>query len=214
MKNRNNDSVALVAVAAVTLALVGGGVAVQNNNPSTSQTSNYDRPIFKGQTDFIKKVYPYALQAQRMYPKVPVSLIIAQAGLESGWGKAAVGNNFFGVKAGKSWKGERQLITTTEILPRPSGYNFPEIISVTPTANGKYRYKVKDWFRKYPSPLYSFLDYCKLITSGRYADNYSKGDVYSIIEEIKKDGYATDPNYVPKLKKLVDLVDKVIREAA
>lgn len=40
--------------------------------------------------------------------------ILVQAALESGWGLKVVGNNFFGIK----WtgKGEKQLVTTTEIL--------------------------------------------------------------------------------------------------
>lgn len=203
------------------LLLAGGAIALMSkkeekngNNNTNLPPTKYDRPMFDGKpTTYIKAVYPYALQAHNQYPKVPVELIIAQSGLESGWGKAAVGNNFFGVKVGKGWLGDKQLITTFEVLARNTGYNFPEVISVTPTATGKYRWKVKDYFRKYESPAGSFLDYCKLITSGRYADDYASNDVEKIIAEIKKDGYATDPNYVSKVSNLAKMVRNVIKVA-
>ena len=179
-------------------------------------------------TDFIKQMYPYALAAKKVYPKVPYQLILAFSGLESGWGKAAPGFNFFGTKPGPAWKGEKQLITTTEILPKKSGYNFPKVISVTDSTKypGKYTWKVQDYFRKYPTPLDAFLDFCKFITSGRYAKAFLNSDIKSIIAGIDimpldpedgdgingiwKAGYATDPGYVDKIMKLVDVINKVI----
>lgn len=163
-------------------------------------------------TDFIKKMYPYAIQAQKVYPKVPYQLILAFAGLESGWGKAAPGFNFFGTKPGPYWKGEKQIFDTTEVLPKKSGYNFPKVYSVTDSTKypGKYTWKVQDYFRKYPSPLDAFLDFCKFITSGRYSDDYKIPTIKAIVTEIWKDGYATDPGYVNKILKLVDVINKVV----
>lgn len=213
-KNTNN----ILFAGGATLAAIVLFSSVKGNKvppDATLPIPSYTRGIYDGKpSTFIKFNYPFALQAQRLYKQVPVQLILAQSGLESNWGKAAPGNNFFGVKAGKNWKGEKQLLKTTEILPRNSGYSFPEVISVTQLPSGKFRWVVRDYFRKYDSPLGGYLDYCKLITSGRYADNYKKGDVYSIIDEIKKDGYATDPNYTVKLKKLADLVSNQIRTFA
>ena len=49
-------------------------------------------------TDFVKTYYPFALQTEK---KTGISgrFILAQAALESGWGKSIPGNMFFGVKA-------------------------------------------------------------------------------------------------------------------
>jgi Bax protein len=57
----------------------------------------------KGQ-DFIKKISSCAEKIQNEYPleeRVPIKLIVAQAVLESNWGKsrfAIEGNNFFGIR--------------------------------------------------------------------------------------------------------------------
>ena len=54
--------------------------------------------------DFIKKIYSCAEKIQNEYPpeeRVPIKLIVAQAILESNWGKsrfAIEGNNFFGIR--------------------------------------------------------------------------------------------------------------------
>ena len=60
--------------------------------------------------DFVKWIYP---QARKMGEINPV-FVTAQAALESGWGKSAIGNNLFGITKGSSWKGAVRLVTTTE----------------------------------------------------------------------------------------------------
>ena len=66
-----------------------------------------------GPVDFIKKYFVAAKQSEAS-TGVPALVTIAQAGIESAWGKSAPGNNFFGVKAGKSWTGETQKLKTWE----------------------------------------------------------------------------------------------------
>ena len=70
-------------------------------------------PVPKGPTDFIKRYYKDAKQSE-LATGVPALLTLAQAGLESAWGKSGPGNNFFGVKAGKNWTGETQKLKTWE----------------------------------------------------------------------------------------------------
>ena len=48
--------------------------------------------------DFVKWIYP---QARKMGEINPV-FVTAQAALESGWGKSAIGNNLFGITKGSS----------------------------------------------------------------------------------------------------------------
>lgn len=70
---------------------------------STSDRVNY---IFEGsRNDFINFIGNIAVQQYPKYHVLP-SLVIAQAGAESGWGKRATGHNLYGITAGKSWKGK------------------------------------------------------------------------------------------------------------
>lgn len=207
---KNNDN--LILMSGVLLGVFALSIGTKKALGNELDDNKGSKLPYDGKpSTFIQKNYPYALQAQRLYPKVPVELPLIQSGLEANWGKSAPGNNFFGYKAFKNWKGQKQLLKTTEILPSNTGYNFPEVLKIEKLPSGKYRWTVKDWFRAYPTPLHSYLDYLKLITSGRYADNYKKGDINAIIEEIAKDGYATDPNYANKLKSLVPKVREYIR---
>lgn len=148
---------------------------------------------------FVQTHYPYAKQIETRY-KIPALYVLTQAGLESGWGKKAPGNMFFGKKAKKDSAGKpigkAQLLTTREILKTPNA-KFPEIISVKNLGNGKWEYKVKDWFVAYDTPADGFEDWAKLITTSnrykgamQYVNNYP-----AFITYIAKGGYATDPNY-------------------
>ena len=117
---------------------------------------------------------------------------------------------FFGVKATKTTPPEKkQLLRTKEVLACPTPTKeglFPEIISITQRADGKYLYIVRDWFRKYDSPEESFTDHALLLSQHpRYqkAMRY-KSDPYRFAEEIAAAGYATDPQYARKLKIIID----------
>ena len=161
--------------------------------------------------EFIKQYKPFALETER---KTGIShlFILAQAALESGWGHKVPGNMFFGVKAGKDTPAnKKQLLTTTEIL---SGTNlkhlFPLVISVKMLSSGKYKYEVKDWFRKYDTPEECFTDHAQFFfRNKRYAKALEvKADPYKFAEEVAKAGYATAPNYADSLKKLIKKIEE------
>lgn len=65
--------------------------------------------------DFVKWIYPLAKAMNEIDPV----FVTAQAALESGWGKSAIGNNLFGITKGSSWSGAVQLVNTTEYFSRP-----------------------------------------------------------------------------------------------
>jgi flagellum-specific peptidoglycan hydrolase FlgJ len=208
--SKNSNTILLAGGAVVAFAILAAGKKTVDSNEAKVI------PIIKGQYDgkpstFIKLNYPYALMAQRKYLKVPVDLILAQSGLESQWGKHGPGFNYFGIKADKGWKGDKQLLQTTEIFSTNTGHSFPEVIKIEKMPSGKYHWTVKDYFRKYASPLEGYLDYCRFITSGRYKNAYESGNLYTTIDMIAKDGYATDPNYASKLKNLASIVDKQVK---
>ena len=113
---------------------------------------------------------------------VPYEFTLAQAIIESGYGRSGLtvqANNFFGIKAGGSWTGATVSFPTQEFI------------------NGS-TVTVQALFRKYATPQDSFADHDKFLReNSRYAAafQYSKDPIQFLVE-IKKGGYATDPNYV------------------
>lgn len=153
--------------------------------------------------DFVSAYLPYAMETEAA-TGISAAAILAQAALESGWGEKAPGNMFFGVKdpdKGKTGKG--QLVVTTEYLRKPDLHHlFPEVISVVWSDKyKKWKYTVKDWFRKFDTPAGSFLEHAQLFTKNpRYANAVANGsDPEKFFREVQKAGYATAPNYADVL---------------
>ena len=164
--------------------------------------------------EFIKQYKPFALETER---KTGISHLftLAQAALESGWGERGVGNNFFGIKVPKNIvsstpDNKKQLFKTTEVLNAPNlGYKFPQVMSIYQLPSGKYKYEVKDWFRKYDTPEECFTDHAELFfRNKRYAKALLvKADPYKFAEEVAKAGYATATNYADSLKKIIKMLE-------
>ncbi|MFT3994778.1 MAG: glucosaminidase domain-containing protein [Dysgonomonas sp.] len=160
-------------------------------------------------SEFVNTYLEYA-QDTEAYTGISAVFTLAQAALESGWGRSAVGNMFFGVKASASTPiNKKQLLTTTEIFSNPNA-KFPQVISITPIKGGKYKYIVKDWFRKYDTPEESFTDHAKFfLTNKRYAKALEvKDDPYKFADEVAKAGYATAPDYASVLKGVIKTIEK------
>ncbi|HBN01390.1 MAG TPA: glycoside hydrolase [Rikenellaceae bacterium] len=134
------------------------------------------------QERYIQKWAPTAVR--EMYRSgVPASITLAQGILESRYGLSALaseGNNHFGIKCHKDWKGKSMRYDDD--------------------AKG-------ECFRVYDSADESFQDHSDFL---RYRDRYKflfelkttdyKGWAYGL----KKAGYATDPNYPAKLIKYIE----------
>lgn len=143
---------------------------------------------------------------------VPVLVMLAQAALESGWGKSAPRFNFFGVKA-TGWSGDKQLLTTTEYGKEkiPPVGKFPEFISSTfDAASGKWKYKVKAYFRAYNSAEQSFEDYAALLNRV-YKTAFKFSDPYDFAAEVAKK-YATSPTYREKVWTVMNIIAPLIGE--
>lgn len=161
--------------------------------------------------EFVKAYYRYAKQTEEK-TGIDARFTLAQAALETGWGASAPGNMFFGVKASKNTPdSQKQLLLTREVL-RTKTATFPVIVSITPRADGKYDYRVKDWFRKYDTPEGSFTDHARFFFDNkRYSSALEvKHDPYLFADEVAKAGYATDPNYAATLKSIIKTVEKCI----
>lgn len=191
-----------------------------NGQPTTENRTNPEprtstMKLQSYQVNFIDKAYPYALQIEKSHG-IPAVVAIAQAALETGWGGSAPGNMLFGMKAtGKSyggWKGKKQLLTTTEYHTSPN-VPYPQVISVTPVAGGKYKYRVKDYFRAYDTIGDSFKDYAGLLKSvPGYAPAFKHSDPDKFIDAIAAGGYATSPTYASTLKSVKDSIEIAITD--
>ena len=138
--------------------------------------------------DFIEKVGALAVAD---YPKSRVlpSLTIAQAILESGWGKSGLtvnANALFGIKAGKDWKGKRVNCKTFEYY------------------DGE-RVDIVDCFRAYDSWTESVADHGAFLAGlSRYKAVIGEQDYRKACQAIQAAGYATAPNYAEVLTGLIE----------
>jgi flagellar protein FlgJ len=142
--------------------------------------------------DFIQALTPHAQHASET-TGIPASFMMAQAALETGWGKRDIrgadgqpSHNLFGIKAGSNWNGKTVDITTTEYV------------------NGQ-PVKMVDRFRAYDSYAESFADYARLLQSNpRYQQVLAQGqDAAGFAGGLQRAGYATDPAYAQKLMALI-----------
>jgi mannosyl-glycoprotein endo-beta-N-acetylglucosaminidase/stage II sporulation protein P len=107
-------------------------------------------------------------------------------------------NNYFGIKADKSWKGKRYNIATGENKP-----------------SGEY-YVINDDFRAYSSVEDSLRDYINFLkTNPRYKKNgvFEAKNVKDQAEALKRSGYATAPNYAQLVDQVYNSVKKYISDA-
>ncbi len=145
-------------------------------------------PNASGQVGQFIQTLAAPAQAASTNTGVPAELILAQAALETGWGRHEIatrnGNNshnLFGIKAGRHWQGETTDIVTHEYI------------------NGR-RTQVVDTFRVYESYEHAFTDYAGLIGNNpRYAGVVQAPNAEQAARELQRGGYATDPRYADKL---------------
>jgi flagellum-specific peptidoglycan hydrolase FlgJ len=161
--------------------------------------------------DFVDTYLPYAKETEQ---KTGISAIavLAQAAVESGWGSAAPGNMFFGVKAAPgSTPANEQLLTTTE-YSRRADLKFPEVLSITPVVmdgTKMFKYTIKDYFRKYATPEESFTDHASFfLNNPRYKNALAvKSNPIEFLNAIAQAGYATAPNYAETLDGVVKTIE-------
>lgn len=160
--------------------------------------------------EFVTAYLPYAKQTEQK-TGISAMFILAQAALESAWGKSAPGYCFFGVKDTDGINGNEQLLRTSEYLATDKA-KFPQIISIQwDSAKKLYHYIVKDYFRKYNTPEESFTDHTNFFYKNKRYFNalQVRQDPYKFATEIAKAGYASAPDYAQSLHKMIDLIKKL-----
>lgn len=118
---KNDDVIVIVAGIIVSLLVVlGVGIgAAYYQQTSLSQTHSAKITT----KEFIKEIAPAAQAVEKKYG-IPASIIIAQAGTESDWGRAKLAykyNNLFGIKAsGKTNRVKMYTKKPSTARPLPS----------------------------------------------------------------------------------------------
>lgn len=139
-------------------------------------------------SEFIKMIGESAVKFYDIYKILP-SLTIAQAILESNWGKSKLSllaYNYFGMKAGSGWTGNIYNSATKEQTAAGSVY--------TVSAN----------FRAYANTDEGIKGYYEFLQYARYKNLKGVTDYKRACSLIKTDGWATDINYTTKLVGLIE----------
>ncbi|WP_455385614.1 flagellar assembly peptidoglycan hydrolase FlgJ [Acidihalobacter prosperus] len=177
------------AAAANAAAPVAPARSAAPAEPSSSSSADWPPASPRA---FIDAVMPYARAAAEKIGVSP-AVLVAQAALETGWGKhvpkAADGtssNNLFGIKTGQGWGGAQVSVPTVE---------YRDGVASRERAS----------FRAYPSIAASFADYAKLISQHpRYQQALAKaGDPAAYLTGLQQAGYATDPAYADKIGEIL-----------
>lgn len=137
--------------------------------------------------EFINKIGSMAREDMQK-TKILASLTIAQAILESNWGRSSLSvepnNNLFGIKG--EYNGNYVTLPTKEY------------------ENGRW-VTINAKFRKYPSWRESIRDHSDLFNRlDRYKNLRGCTDYKLACRYVREDGYATDPSYTNKLISLIE----------
>ena len=165
-------------------AVTGTGTVdqVSTAKPSNSSTNVSTGPKpkaapssgFQGFVDMAKS-------AGAKYPQ----LVAAQWALESGWGKTPSGkNNFFGIKAGA---GEQGTSKNTWEVYGGKEVNTSARFKDFESPQGSVNELVSRWHKDYKN----------------YSGVNNAPDAFSAADMLTTEGYATDPKYAEKLKKIM-----------
>lgn len=149
------------------------------------------KAAFASPQEFVATMLPMAEAAAEKIGVDP-RYLVAQAALETGWGKSIIrtrdgesSHNLFGIKSHGSWEGESARVLTTEYK---GGKAVKEAAS----------------FRAYDSYAQSFDDYVSFLqNNGRYekALNVTENPE-RFVKELQQAGYATDPQYARKISQI------------
>ena len=147
-----------------------------------------ERRTFATREEFVAAMWPAAQTAARELGVDP-RVLIAQAALETGWGRAVMqhgdgrsSHNLFGIKADARWDGPSVNVATLEY-------------------RGGVAARERASFRSYESYEQSFADYVGFIKSQpRYREALAHGgDAERYLSGLQAAGYATDPRYADKI---------------
>ena len=139
-------------------------------------------------SEFIEQIAKCVKKYAYVYGIEVHSPIVAQAILESGWGKSSLASkyhNYFGLKCGSSWKGKSVNMATKE------EYKVGTLTNI------------RDNFRVYDSMEAGVKGYFDFINTSRYANLKGVKSPEEYVKRIKADGYATSSKYVDNIMRVI-----------
>lgn len=142
-------------------------------------------PSLSEADQFFATIAPHAREARDRFG-VPAAVSMAQSAQETGWGRSAPGNNYFGVKC----HGRPKSVVPYDCIEHRT----------TEWENGQ-QVEITDSFRSYASMRDSVLDYANFLRSNaRYEPAFRVShDADAFARELQVAGYATDPTYADSL---------------
>ncbi|GDY27940.1 flagellar rod assembly protein/muramidase FlgJ [Agarivorans sp. Toyoura001] len=186
-----NIAVSTSVTAAISKPLVKDSVS-EPIKDEVAKPAAIKRQGFSSPSEFIEAILPVAKKWAADKGIEPMA-IVAQAALESGWGKKVIANgdgssshNLFGIKADSRWQGDKAVVNTLEYR------------------NGQAQQE-RAAFRSYDSFEESVKDYLSFVEGPRYQEALAKGmDAKQYAKELQAAGYATDPQYANKIGQILD----------
>ena len=165
-----------------------GGTKTTDMDEVSIRTTSSSPSSGKGSTSLTgdnqakwKTVYAMAEKAGAKYPE----LVAAQFALESAWGTAlAAKNNFFGIKATSSEdatvSNTREVVNGQDVYVDARFKNFD-------TPQDCIDHLVTQWYKDYKG----------------YSGVNNASDAQAAADQLKREGYATDPQYAASLKRIM-----------
>ena len=196
MKNRADMSTQLSDQGGIDAGLYYGNQRV-NTAKLSDGNATFDSP-----QSFIAALKPHAEKVAKEAGLDP-DVLMAQAALETGWGKRLVpgrhggsSNNLFNIKADTRWDGDKSHVSTLEF-------------------DGEVARKERAAFRSYANVEQSLQDYVDFMKEHpRYQQALKVADDPEQYTQALQDaGYATDPQYARKIQSVLNnpaFVDKEI----
>lgn len=177
-----------------------GGFFQQSGHEAPPEQESEDMTA-TGQNFTDKLTIPAMLASQQS--GIPHHLILAQAALESDWGRREIpasngkpSYNLFGIKATGDWHGKTANVMTTEYQDGQS-------------------VKVMQRFRVYGSYLEGIKDYIHVLTDNpRYREVVNASEPEAAAYALQRAGYATDPYYGAKLVQIIGQLKTAAGRAA
>ena len=162
-----------------TAATLQAVLADTAQEPRTKQSQ-----VAVGKDAFLKAYTPVAKEVANDLG-ISHKIVLAQAALESGWGKSVKGNGLMGIKSHGEEGGVD--VVTHEVV------------------NGK-KVKITDSFRQYDTPEDSIRGYAGFLKANSRYRHFLRAGVENEdaqLSALQSSGYATDPLYSQKLKNII-----------
>ncbi len=156
--------------------------------PAAQEAAQRDGKAYTSRNDFINTIGPVIVRQAYLNGYDYPSAMIAQACCESAYGQSFLGykyHNYFGMKAGGAWRGERVTCYTKE--------EYTPGVLTTITDDFRAFDNLEDGVKGY----FNFLQYA------RYSDVIYATSAIDYISRLMADGYGTSTTYVNTIRGVI-----------